>query len=322
MSASADRVRVQRAAMRIGVLVGLASALIIAGGVVTLVLLLLTSGRPEGHHGDARPDADPDGDRFVVDVDHVLPWVVVLGVVGVLLLAFVAWFAARRAVRPLADALQTQRTFVADASHEIRTPLTALTSRIQIVQRRLDRGEDARPAVAELRRDAAVLDEVLTDMLLAAEGQHTGEPAEVGAAVDAAVATVRPLADDADVHLAVAIPAPARVTLAPVTLTRLLVALLDNAVQHAPRGSSVSLDVEEGTRDVTFRVRDAGSGVADEDRERIFERFARSGEVGRRRGFGLGLALVREAATAAGGSVRIEETSPRGTTFALTVPRA
>ncbi|UUT36673.1 sensor histidine kinase [Microbacterium elymi] len=54
----------------------------------------------------------------------------------------------------------------------------------------------------------------------------------------------------------------------------------------------------------------------------MFERFARSAESGRRRGFGLGLALVREAAARYGGSIRIEATSPAGTVFLLTLPSA
>ena len=66
---------------------------------------------------------------------------VVASLIGVVLLGLVAWLAALRSVRPLADALRMQRNFVSDASHELRTPLTALSSRIQILQRRHERGE-------------------------------------------------------------------------------------------------------------------------------------------------------------------------------------
>ncbi len=69
-------------------------------------------------------------------------------------------------------------------------------------------------------------------------------------------------------------------------------------------------------------MRDGGTGIADADRERIFERFARGPESGRRRGFGLGLALVREAAEAAGGRIEIERTSAAGTTMLLWLPQA
>ncbi len=327
MSDEADRRRVRRAAAHVGLLVGAASAVVVTAGVALLVAVLLLSARPELHHngeGGGR-SGPPDGDRIVVDVDRILPWVVALGLAGVALLALVAWFAARRAVAPLAGALRLQRRFVADASHEIRTPLTALTSRTQILERRYRRGEDLTDTLAALRADASVMDAVLTDMLLTAEGTATdAEPAVVDAALTAAAATVAPLAEEAGVRVRVGQgdDAGLRVRLPRVTLDRLCVALLDNAVQHTPAGGEVALSARSDGRGVAIRVRDGGTGIADADRERIFERFARGPESGRRRGFGLGLALVREAAAAAGGRIEIERTSAAGTTMLLWLPQA
>lgn len=327
MSDEADRRRVRRAAVHVGLLVGAASAVVVTAGVALLVAVLLLSARPELHHngeGGGR-SGPPDGDRIVVDVDRILPWVVALGLAGVALLALVAWFAARRAVAPLAGALRLQRRFVADASHEIRTPLTALTSRAQILERRYRRGEDLTDTLAALRADASVMDAVLTDMLLTAEGTATdAEPAVVDAALTAAAATVAPLAEEAGVRVRVGQgdDAGPRVRLPRVTLDRLCVALLDNAVQHTPAGGEVALSARSDGRGVAIRVRDGGTGIADADRERIFERFARGPESGRRRGFGLGLALVREAAEAAGGRIEIERTSAAGTTMLLWLPQA
>lgn len=328
MSGDADRLRVRRAALRVGLLVSAASALIVAGGVGILITVLISSarlddhpdgdeGRGDGRHGLVRPD----GDRFVVDLDHVLPWVIALGILGVLLLGVVAWVAARRAVHPLADALRAQRAFVSDASHELRTPLTALTSRIQILERRRSRGEPIDDTITDLRRDARVLDDVLTDMLLTAEGAATPDDrCVVVEAVEAARRTVEPLAAEAGVTLRAETPDGLSAAIPAVTLTRLCVALLDNAVQHAPAGSEVAIDARTDAADVVVRVSDAGPGIDPADADRIFERFARAGEAARRRGFGLGLALVREAAQRHGGSIRIESTSERGTTFLLRLP--
>ncbi len=180
MSADEDRRVVQRAAFRVGALVAGASAVAVAVGVGILIAVLVTQARTEGggHRGGpggAGTGGAGIGDRFVVDLDDVLPWVVGLGVLGVVVLGLVGWAAARWSVRPLDEALRRQRAFVSDASHELRTPLTALTSRIQIVQRRLHRGEPADEPLDQLRRDAQIMDDVLADMLLTAEGQvHTG----------------------------------------------------------------------------------------------------------------------------------------------------
>lgn len=304
--------------MGVGVLVGAASAIVIAAGMATLAIVLLVSARVEGHEGR---HGFPHGDRVVVDLDRILPWLVVVGVIAVLLLGGVAWLAAHRAVGPLSEALRMQRSFVSDASHELRTPLTALSGRIQILQRRHERGQPIDATIAALRRDAATLDDVLTDMLLTAEGDSSDqERAEVSACISAAVETIRPLADEGAVSVSSWIEGEPVARMPTVTLTRLCVALLDNAVQHAPAGSQVTARAVRTDGTVEIRVADAGKGITAADAERVFERFARGEESGRRRGFGLGLALVRETAARYRGSVRIEASSPAGSTFLLTLP--
>jgi two-component system OmpR family sensor kinase len=317
-----DRRRVQRAALSIGLYVAVASAVVITAGVGILLAVILLNRRPEG---DERPGGFPghsgSGDDFVIDADRILPWVILLGVLGVALLALVAWLAARRSVRPLGDALRMQRNFVADASHELRTPLTTLSSRIQLLQRRQERGEPIAETIVALRGDAAMMTDVLNDLLLAAEGGAVaGGPASVGEAVTTAVDMLRPLAEEGGVSLVVQPGAPATVALPPVTLVRLVVALVDNAVQHSPAGAAVTVStaVEHGV--AAIRVADRGSGIRGIAPEAVFERFARSAESGRRRSFGLGLSLVRDVAVRAGGDVAIERTSDAGTTFLLRLP--
>ena len=323
MSDQDDRRRVRRAALSIGLYVALASAIVIAAGVGVLLAVILLNRRPEGAEHRGRLPHEGSGDDFVIDADRILPWVIVLGLLGVVLLALVAWLAARRAVRPLGDALRLQRNFVADASHELRTPLTTLTSRIQLLQRRQERGEPIEETIAELRRDAGMMTDVLNDLLLAAEGGAVAaDPASVGEAVNTAVESLRPLADDAGVTLAVDVRQPAEVALPTVTLVRLVVALVDNAVQHSRSGATVTVSatVEDGA--AAIRVTDHGSGIHGIAPDAVFERFARSSESGRRRSFGLGLSLVRDVAVRAGGSVAVESTSSAGTTFLLRLPVA
>ena len=321
---AADRRRVQRAAFSVGVWVAAVSAIVVALGVSVLVAVILLRARVENNeHATPFPGGHRgSGDDLVVDVDRVLPWVIGLGILGVLILSLIAWFAARRAVQPLGEALRLQRNFVADASHELRTPLTTLTSRIQIAQRRLERGGDVAEALDQLRSDADAMNDMLTDLLMAAEGKaETTAVSPVGDAMDAAVSRLRPLADDSAVSLevfssdrAVRMPLP--------TLTRILMAVIDNAIQHSPRGATVTIAAATARDDVEIRVSDHGSGIDSADAERIFERFARGSETGRRRGFGLGLALVRDVLTRYSGRIEVESTSPSGTTFLITLPSA
>ena len=94
--------------------------------------------------------------------------------------------------------------------------------------------------------------------------------------------------------------------------------LVENAVNHSPRGSEVIVGVDyEGT----VRVSDHGPGVPAEYRERIFERFWR-GKASETQGAGLGLAMVYEIMKTHKGSVHVGETPGGGATFTLTLPPA
>ena len=320
MTAEQDRVRVHRAAVSIGLYVGGTAAVLVTGGVLVLIAAVTVNSRHErAEHAQSVPSR---GDAWVVDSDKVILLVIALALIGILLTGIVAWLVARRAVAPLGEALRLQRNFVADASHELRTPLTVLSSRTQVLERRLDRGQPVDDVVAALRRDTAAMAEVLNDLLLSAEGaeQPPGAPTEVAEAVSAASATLGVLADRAGVRIDVQAAGSVRVAVPRVTLVRCVVALLDNAIQHSPRGSRVVVSVGSTDGWATIHVSDEGTGIRGIETDRIFERFVHASENGEHRSFGLGLALVRDVAVRYHGSVSVESTSAAGTTILLTLP--
>ncbi|TQJ30964.1 sensor histidine kinase KdpD [Microbacterium sp. SLBN-146] len=319
---AADRRRVQRSAVRAGLWVGGASAAILTIITVVSIAALIATSRP-----DRRPPRPGDGDELgrVVDLDDALPIAIALGVIGVIALGVIAWYVARRAAAPLAEALEVQRAFVADASHELRTPLTTLTSRIQLAEHRAERGGDVTGALRDLRRDAAVLDDVLTDLLTAAEAagsraQDTAAWVDVVDAIEDATDIIRPVAEAGGIRIEQDAPRGLIAAADRRALRRALVALLDNAVRYAPATTAVRIDARRAGQTIELRVRDHGPGIRGIDPDRLFERFARAADTRERPGFGLGLALVRDVAMRFGGSVEVEETSAAGTTFLLTLP--
>ncbi len=230
---------------------------------------------------------------------------------------------ACRAIRPLADALRRQRTFVADASHELRAPLTRLHTRAQLLARRAS-GRDA-DDLEQLVRGTRELGDVVEDLLLSAQAcdRPEFELVELGGLAEEAVAAEAVRAGEGDVRLAVSRERrPYVVQGVPTALRRVLSALLDNALGHTPPGGSIEvwLGVPD-ERHVELRVRDTGVGFPAADADRIFERFAR-GSDGDGRRFGLGLALVREVVTGHGGTIAAVGRPGDGATFTLRLLRA
>ena len=238
---------------------------------------------------------------------------------ALLVSVFLGRVLAGRAIRPLADALRRQRTFVADASHELRAPLTRLHTRAQLLARRTPS-----PELDRLVADTRELGDVVDDLLLSASGVSPDlVPVELGVLADEVVAAEALRASEGKVRIAVLrAPEPYVVQGVPTALRRVLSALLDNALGHTPPGGSI--EVSLGTPDarhVELSVRDTGVGFPPGDAERLFERFARGSEGNGRR-FGLGLALVREVVTGHGGTIAAAGHPGAGATFTLRFTRA
>ena len=324
-----DEDKVQRASWSVGWTVGLAAAAIVVISMTTVLAVAVHRAVQVSVTGPGTfPNWPNYGPRPVprwgwVSADDMV-WVVLsMAVVSVVLTGLVGWWAARRAVKPLADALRLQRHFVADASHELRTPLTALSSRIQILQRRLDAGKDIHPVVAQLQTDADQMAQTLNDLLLTTEGARPTDAANpVLDCVHQAAASLSALAEQAGVTIMVWPDAQPLVLVPAASLTRAVVAVIDNAIQHSPAGSEVEVRVGLSGDNAVIRVRDHGSGIVGVDPSQVFERFAHGTETGKRRSFGLGLALTSEVAHRFGGEIAVEASGDQGTTFALTFPAA
>jgi two-component system phosphate regulon sensor histidine kinase PhoR len=224
---------------------------------------------------------------------------------------------------------QIRTEFVANVSHELRTPLTAIHGYIEtLLGGALDEPEHARRfleiAYRHTERMGRLIDD-LTDLSNIELGRIKLRmvPVDLPAAVDAALAIIRPRAQAGTVAVTSDLPGglPA-VQADPDRLAQILINLVDNAVKCTPAGGSVCVRAtpREGGR-VEVAVEDTGVGIPAVDLPRVTERFyrvdkARSRELG---GTGLGLAIVKHLVLAHGGDLRIESELGRGTRVRFTL---
>ena len=321
-----DSLAIRRASRQVGTRIAIACAAVVAVVIVAVFVYILSEISP----GELFEPV-PDTDNLQVSAVKLLRAAAVLGVALIVLAGVLSWLVTRRAVQPLGDVLRIQRAFVADASHELRTPLAVLDARLQILQRTLPADDPSSAVVAGLRSDSKDLINIVNDLLESAEvggvAVHDAVVIDLIAVVDAAVQSMALIADDKHITIEVDATQPAPVRVPASSITRCVVALLDNAVRFAPSGSVISVSVPVTKKTVAVTVRDRGPGIQGIDPARIFDRFAHSAppdadddEV--RTGFGIGLSLVREIAVRYGGSVHVVDSSAAGTTISLTIPRA
>jgi two-component system, OmpR family, sensor kinase len=235
---------------------------------------------------------------------------------------------ARRATRPLEEALARQRRFVADASHELRTPLTRLSLRAELLARELDAtpSSTARKDASQLLSDAREMSGVLSDLLLSAQlraGTAPGDDIDVTELVAQAVAADRLRAEQAGVTLTLDAPEPyerIEVHGSRTALRRALGALLDNALAHTPAGATITVRVgREGTW-ARIDVIDTGEGFDARRLPELLRPFRRGHDDHRR--FGLGLALVSDVLEAHGGTLGAESSPGEGAHWTVRLPLA
>ena len=234
---------------------------------------------------------------------------------------------AKRAVRPIDEAFRLQRRFVADVSHELRTPLAVLGARTQQLELLTVKDDPRYEIVQALRADTRIMSEVVTSMLeAAARGEHSEGSAKLESTIASVVADMVAIAKTQGVTIE-SDAAPAFVALPEAQLRRALIALLDNAIQHSPVGSTVRVTGEQMREHAVVSVADQGGGIQGIDHRAVFTRFAYGNDkpgAARRKSnnLGIGLALVQELCLSHGGDVRVATSGPQGTVFEMTLPLA
>jgi two-component system OmpR family sensor kinase len=230
----------------------------------------------------------------------------------------------------LESSLTLQRQFMADASHELRTPVATARTAASVALQQPRRDEaDYRQTLEIVEQQTIRLSRIVDDMFTLARADAGNYPVRSTAmyldeVVDDVVRAARVLASPKDVAIEAVTEPSAAYTGDEDLIRRLIVNLLDNAVRHAPRSSTVRAELHRALQGYTISVTDCGPGIPPEVRPHLFERFYRVSAARERGqsdgGAGLGLALARWIANVHGGDVALAHSSEDGTTFTVSLP--
>ncbi|MCL4137584.1 UNVERIFIED_CONTAM: hypothetical protein GTU68_067060 [Idotea baltica] len=212
---------------------------------------------------------------------------------------------------------ERQRQFSADASHELRSPLSTVRAAAELLEANPE-AERTQRLAADIVAESTRMDELIGDLLELSrleESRMSPDRQET----DLVELLRTEVADEVERGV-VTIDSPAARSLraSPRQLRRLIRNLVDNAVRHAASKVVVSI-AEVGDGMISLAVDDDGAGVADENKQIIFERFSRLDEARSRDagGSGLGLALVKAIAESHGGTATVTDSDLGGARFVI-----
>ncbi|PRB14513.1 cell wall metabolism sensor histidine kinase WalK [Microbacterium sp. MYb62] len=223
---------------------------------------------------------------------------------------------------------QMRRDFVANTSHELKTPVGAVSLLAEAIESAADDPAQVRIFAARISAEAGRLGQLTgrimsLSRLQAEDGLAKVGPVSIDEVIASSIEAHVVQSDSAGVDLArggdrgVWVRGDAQI------LIEAVGNLIANAIVYSPRGSRVGVGVRAEDGVVEIAVSDQGIGIAEADRERIFERFYRADEARSRRtgGTGLGLSIVKHATQRHGGEVRLWSRPGRGSTFTIRLPR-
>lgn len=223
----------------------------------------------------------------------------------------------------LQDSFDRLRRFTSDASHELRTPLTAIKSVGEVSLRHGNDPSACRDAISSMLEEADRLARLVDSLLTltradAGTARLSHEQTNLGELTIEVVECLRVLADEKGLTISIDAGEGITADIDRATFRQAVMNLLDNAIKYTPESGSIAVAVRRAAGRTVVEITDNGTGIAEEHRGRVFERFyraekARSGV----RGAGLGLAIAQWAAEANGGTIELETQDGSGSTFRI-----
>jgi len=219
--------------------------------------------------------------------------------------------------------------FSADVSHELKTPIAVMQAEIETALRECEAGGREESAMVVLLGELGRLKSIIASLLLLSRADvghliQKRDAVDLSDELEAIAEDAEILSDQAGVTFTSEIASGLRVAGDAILLRQALLNLLGNGVKFNTEEGFVRMTANRAGEHVRMVVENSGPGIAEEDREKIFERFFR-GDRSRSRevdGFGLGLSLAKVIVEGHGGTLALEEATPEVTRFVVVLPTA
>ncbi len=225
----------------------------------------------------------------------------------------------------LEASFEAEQQFTSDASHELRTPTTVILAECNYAQKNAKTPEDYQASLDVIQRQAEKMSTLVKSLLeITRLDQGTQkvnlEYADLSDLVHV-VCEEQAIVARSGIRLQTDIQPELYAEIDVFLISRMLQNLIDNAFKFGKENGYVRVTLHRAGAGARLTVEDNGIGISEEDRSRIFQRFYQAEDSRRSQGgMGLGLSMVRQIVQLHGGTITVDSTEGRGTTFTVTLP--
>jgi heavy metal sensor kinase len=225
---------------------------------------------------------------------------------------------------------EAMKRFTSDASHELRSPLTTIRNTVDVTLARPRSGEEKDAALQSIGEEVDRIRTLVDDLLLLARADAGRlvmqmKPVSMAFILEAQAEAHQPQAQARDMRLEIGPLLPDEILGDERWLLQVVGNLLDNAIKYTPVGGTITIGMARTSKALLFSVSDTGSGIPEDELERVFERFFRSDPSrsrGQVPGLGLGLAIASWVVKEHLGTIQASNRPEGGATFTVTLPLA
>lgn len=234
------------------------------------------------------------------------------------------YFVSRRlskiAVKPMEEAMEMERQFVADISHDLKTPVTVVLANSSILRSNADSSVkdqlqwvDSTDAAA--KKMMGLVNSMLELSLLEGSRKIEKQKVDFSQTAEKCILQLESLAYDKGIRLEFSIPEGVIVLGEATSVEQIIGGLIDNAVKYEPDGGKVDITLTKSRKKARFTVHNSGSFISDADLPHIFERFYRGDKARTEGGHGLGLPILKKRAELIGADIEVKSSKEDGTSF-------
>lgn len=228
------------------------------------------------------------------------------------------------AVRPMEQAIEMERRFVADISHDLKTPIAVVLANNSILKENPDTTVRQQKQWIESTDNAVnnmmtMINEMLTlSMLESTEIKVAKQPVNVSQTVEKCVLQMDSVAYENGILLESDISDGVRIMANQEYAERICTGLIENAIKYEPVGGTVRIALARTKKQAVFSVQNQGSCIPPNDLPHVFERFYRSDKTRNdKKGYGLGLSIIRRMCVMIGAKIKAESDEQTGTRFTV-----